>query len=67
MIDLYDRSPTLHWYETKQNVEGQYVLVYRLGRQFAGFIDKPEYRLIDRFNLREVGIGDMRFIEEFEK
>lgn len=66
MIDLHDRTPILHWYESKQNVEGQYVIVMRLGRWFAGFVNEPSYRVIDRYDLREVGIGDMRYIEELK-
>ena len=64
MFDLHDRTPMLHWYETKQNVEGQYVIVYRLGRQFAGFIKEADYRTVDRYNLKEIGVGDMTYIEE---
>lgn len=65
-MNLHDRNPELHWYETKQNVEGQYVLVMRLNRTFAGFTNEPDYRIIDRFNLREVGRGTMAFIEELK-
>lgn len=66
MFDLHDRDITLHWYESKGSVEGQYVIVFRLGRWFAGFVNEPDYRVIDRYNLREVGIGDMRYIEELK-
>ena len=64
MFDLHDRTPMLHWYESKQNVEGQYVIVMRLGRWFAGFVSEPDYYVIDRYNLKEIGVGDMRYIEE---
>lgn len=64
MIDMYNEAPTMYWYETKHNTEGQYVLSWRLGRQFAGFLKEPEYHTIDRYKLKFVGVGDITYIEE---
>lgn len=63
MIDMYNEAPIMHWYEVKGNVDGQYVLVWRLGKQFAGFLREPDYETIERYNMIEIGQGDMTYIE----
>ena len=66
-VDMYNESPHLYWYESRGAPTGQYVAVWRIGRQFLGYLYEPDYQVIDRFDMRFVGYGDMSFIESLKK
>lgn len=63
----YAESPLLYWYESKGATTGQYVAVWRIGRQFIGYLYDPPYNVIERYDLRFVGYGDIDFIESLHK
>lgn len=62
-VNHYEDTPVYHWYTTKNRIEGHYRVVWINGRQYIGFAEKPSYEEIERYDLREKGIGDMEYIK----
>lgn len=58
----YYEAPTLHWYITKQPVWDCYMSYWKLGNNMVGFMDEPEPKMIDKYNLKEIGVGDYHWL-----
>lgn len=58
----YESVPKYHWYEVKNRIEGDYRCHWINGKQYIRFTEEPSYELIERYDLREKGYGDMDYI-----
>lgn len=58
----YEGVPRYHWYIAKKRIEGEYRAFWVNGRQYIGFMEKPSYEMIERYDLREQGFGDITMI-----
>lgn len=60
--DTYADTPVYYWYTSKSQIEGDYRTYWINGEQYIGLTKEASYEEIERYDLREKGIGDMDWL-----
>lgn len=60
-VDTYTDTPVYHWYTAGNDIEGDFRTYWINGMQFICLNEEATYEQIERYDLREKGIGDMDY------
>lgn len=61
----FNEKPSLYWYVTKSNVMGEYMTLYKKGKHFVGYLNKPDEDTIYDMDLLYVAYGDFDWFDTF--